>query len=134
MALQFSDILRNAMLDQIETVAGSAAKVVIYTGTAPANVAAAASGTVLATFTLPADWAGNAGATVQGRKDFVVPQTTTAVAAGTAGYFRIMTNGNVPHMQGTIGTTGADLNLDNTSIANGQSIQITSWQITAPGA
>lgn len=134
MALQFSDALRNAMLNQIETIGGAAAKVKIYTGTAPANVAAAATGTLLATFTLASDWMGDAGATLAGRKDFTGTPSTTAVAAGTAAYFRITTNADVAFMQGTISTTGADLNLDNTNIANGQSIQITSWQITAPGA
>jgi hypothetical protein len=131
MAIQFSDSVRNAMLDQIEVISGPSAKVVIYSGSAPATVAAAASGTALATVNLPADWAGNAAA---GRKDFVVPQSTVASAAGTAGYFRITTSAGVATMQGTVGTTSGDLNLDNVSLASGQTVQITSWQITAPGA
>lgn len=134
MALQFSDALRNAMLNQIEEVVQTSAKVIIYGGTVPANVAAAASATVLATFSLDSDWMAAAGTPVAGRKDFITPKTTTATATGTATHFRItMANGTTAHVQGTIGTSGADLNLDNTSIANGQSIQITSWQITAPG-
>lgn len=134
MALQFSDTLRNNMLNTIETTVGTSARVIIYGGTMPANVAATASTTVLATFTLDSDWMADAGASVQGRKDFITPKTTTATNTGTATHFRILPNtGTVAHVQGTVNTSNADLNLDNTSIANGQSIQITSWQITAPG-
>jgi hypothetical protein len=56
MALQFSDTVRNARLDAIETAIGVSAVLKIRTGAAPANCAAADTGTVLATLSLPSDW------------------------------------------------------------------------------
>lgn len=133
MPLQFSVGLRNNMLDQIEATAGASAKLQIYTGAIPVNCAAAASGTKLVEFTLAADWAAAASS---GTKSFSgLPISANAVAAGVAGYFRIVDNaGTTCHMQGTVGTTGADLTLDNTNIAINQTVQVTSWSITAPGA
>jgi hypothetical protein len=134
MALQFDTTLRNTMLDSIETSvsAGGAGKVQIWTGSVPANCGAASTGTKLWEYTLGTDFMSNASA---GSKAFnPVPLSAAAVATGTAGYFRIVNNSGTAIMQGTVATSGADLNLDNTSINSGQTVQITSWTITAPGA
>jgi len=61
----------------------------------------------------------------------------TAAGTGTAGYFRIYpatatTNNSV--VQGTCGTSGADMILTNTNIATGQTCTITSITVTAYGA
>lgn len=135
MAIQLSVAVRNARLDAIETAIGVSAKVLVYTGSVPANCAASATGTLLATFTLASDWAGNASG---GTKSFNnTPVTTTAVATGTAGYFRIVdsTGANCGE-QGTITATGGggDVTVDNTSINSGQSVNITSWTITDANA
>jgi len=59
-----------------------------------------------------------------------------ATASGTAGYFRIFntTNTNSCVVQGTCGTSGADMILTNTNIATGQTCTITSITVTAYGA
>ncbi len=51
MALQFSTTLRNAQLDQIETVTGTSPIMTIRSGAPPADCGTANSGTVLATLT-----------------------------------------------------------------------------------
>jgi len=61
----------------------------------------------------------------------------TASGTGTAGYFRIYpstatTSNSV--VQGTCGTSGADMILTNTNIATGQTCSITSITVTAYGA
>ena len=135
MSLQFSTTLRNALLDQIETTMGTAAKVYVRTGSAPANCGSADSGTLLVEFDLGSDYMGNASA---GAKSFSsTPISATAVATGTAAHFRIKDSGGTTcHIQGTVTATGGggDIEIDNTSITNGQTVQITSWSITAPGA
>lgn len=135
MSLQFGTTLRNAMLDQIETTAGTSAKVQIYTGSAPADCATADAGTLLVEFDLASDWAGAASS---GSKSFSsTPISGTAAATGTAGHFRLVDNaGTTCHMQGTVTVTGGggDVEIDNTSISSGQTVKITSWSITAPGA
>ena len=84
---------------------------------------------------LPSDWLGTAAAgsiALSGTW-----QDLSADDSGTAGYFRLHTNdGTVCHMQGTVTATGAggDMQLDNTNIATGQQINITTFTITAGGA
>lgn len=56
MTVQLATSTRNAMLDAIETDAGTSAILKIRTGAQPANCAAADSGSVLATVNLPSDW------------------------------------------------------------------------------
>lgn len=129
MALQLSVAVRNARLDTIETTISTAPTLEIRSGSPPANCAAADSGTLLASMTLPSDWMAAASA---GAKAMAGTwQDTSADAAGTAGHFRIKAS-TTCHIQGTITATGGggDMTLDNTSIASGQSISITSFTLT----
>ena len=135
MALQYSVAVRNAQLDALESTTGTAALLRIYSGAAPANCAAAASGTLLAEMTLPSDWM--AAASSGSKALSGTWQDASANATGTAGHFRLYDSGGTTcHAQGTVTATGGggDLTLDNTSIASGQSVTITSFTITAGNA
>ena len=132
MAFQTSDTVANAMLDAFETAIGTSAVLKIYdlTAGAPANCAAAITGTVLATITLPSDWM--AGASSRSKAKSGTWQDASADNAGTADFFRLLaSDGTTCHAQGTVTVTGGggNLTLDNTSIASGQSITITSFSI-----
>ncbi len=130
MSLQFSTTLRNAIGDVVESTIGTAPTLEIRTGAAPANCGTADSGTVLATMTLPSDWMAAASG---GTKALAGTwEDLTADATGTAAHFRIKA-GATCHMQGTCGMGSGDLQLDNTSIATGQKVTITSFTLTAPG-
>lgn len=129
MAIQLSVSARNARLDAIETTVGTAPILKIRTGAAPADCAAADAGTVLATLTLPSDWMANAASGSKAKSG--TWQDTSADATGTAAHFRLYDSGGTTcHLQGTVGTSGADLNVDNTSFAAGQSFTITSFTLT----
>jgi len=133
MALQYSTTLRNNQLDQIESTIGTSAVLKIRSGAAPANVAAADSGTVLATFNLPSDWMAAASSGTKGKSG--TWQDTSADAPGTAGHFRLYaSDGTTCHVQGTVGTSGADMIIDNTSINAGQSVTITQFDVSAGNA
>ena len=135
MTVQWSTTLRNALLDQIETTIGTSAKIFIRTGAQPSDCSQADSGTLLAEFDLASDWASNAAAGSKALSS--TPISTTAVASGTAGHYRIKDSaGTTCHEQGSVTATGGggDATIDNTSINNGQTVQITSWTKTAPGA
>ena len=135
MAFQFSVDARNDALDAIEATVGTAPKLYIRTGAAPADCATADSGTVLATMTLPSDWladASNGSKVLSGTWE-----DTSADADGTAGHFRIKDSGDVAcHIQGSCSATGGggDMELDNPVLATGQSVTITAFTITAGGA
>jgi hypothetical protein len=132
MALQYSDTYRNALLDAFETSVGTAAKLQLRTGTQPATCATADSGTLIAELTLPSDWMNDAST---GSKTKLGTWTGTASDGGTPAHFRVKNNaGSVTHMQGTVGQGSGDLSLDNTTITNGQTITISTFTLTAPGA
>jgi len=131
MAIQLSATVRNARLDAIESTVGASAILEIRSGAAPADCATADSGTLLASMTLPADWMAAASAGSKAKSG--TWQDASANAAGTAGHFRIKDSGGTTcHLQGTITATGGggDMELDNTSIASGQQITITTFTLT----
>jgi len=131
MGIQLSVSVRNARLDAVETAIGASAKLQIYSGSMPASCAASATGTKLAEIALGSDWAANASS---GSKSFSnTPLSTTGLAGGSAGYFRVVdSSGTTCHMQGTITATGGggDMTIDNTSIASGQAVNVTSFTLT----
>lgn len=131
MTVQWSDTLRGDLLDSITTRLGASWKLKIRTGAQPANVATASSGTVLATFTP------TAGASAAGVKNYVTGSpSVAATATGTAGHYELTTSADVVHERGSITITGGggDLTIDNTSINNAQTVTVTGFTKTAPGA
>lgn len=133
MALQLGVTVRNAMLDTVESTISTAPILKIRTGAQPATCATADSGTVLATMTLPSDWMAAASS---GAKALLGTWSdTSADAAGTAAHFRIYdSGGSTCHIQGDIGLGSGTMSLDNTSIAVGQVVTVTSFTLTAPNA
>ena len=122
MTIKFSAAVRNARLDAIETVIGASPKLRIYSGAPPTNTTDAATGTLLVDMTLPADFLQAASG---GIKLLNGSWTTTAAAAGVAGYYRVWDNGvTTCHEQGTVGQGTGDLSLDNTTLAAGQTVTI----------
>lgn len=135
MALQYSVAIRNARLDSDEAVIGASPILRIRSGAPPANCAAARSGTILASITLPADWMAAASAGSKSKSG--TWQDLTADAAGTAGHYEIMdSTGTTCHEQGTVTATGGggDMTINNTSIAAGQTVEVTAYSKTAFGA
>lgn len=134
MAVKLSVAVRNAVVTQIETIIGTSPRLILYTGSAPANTSVAATGTVIATFILPADWLTDAAA---GVKQLNGTWSTTASATGTVGYYRIWDSTvTTCHEQGSVTITGGggDLTIDNINAANGQTITMLTKTYTAGGA
>lgn len=129
LAFQYSTTLNNARLDVIESTIGTAPSLVLYSGAVPANCAAADPSGTLATLTLPSDWMAAASSNSKG---LTGTWAGTGSAGGTAASFRIKA-GATCHIQGSVSATGGggDLQLNNTSIANGQAITVTSFTVTA---
>jgi hypothetical protein len=135
MAIQHSVSVRNARLDAIETTIGTAPILRLRSGAKPANCAASRTGTVLASLTLPSDWLTSASSGTKSKSG--TWQDLSADASGTAGHYEIMdSGGTVCHEQGTVTATGGggDMELDNTVIAAGQSITVTTYGLTEGNA
>ena len=57
----------------------------------------------------------------------------TAAATGTASFFRIYSsNGTTVISQGSVGTSGCDMNINSTAIQSGANVSVTSLTITQP--
>lgn len=131
--MQFSTAVRNARGDATETTIGASPVLRIRSGAAPANCAAARTGTVLATIPLPADWLANAASGVKSKLG--TWSDTAADATGTAGHWEIMDNALANcHVQGSVGTSGAELNLLSLNLVAGQPVNIDTFTFTEGNA
>jgi hypothetical protein len=134
MALQYSVTLRNAQLDQIETIIGASPILNLRTGAAPADCATANSGSLIATinFSTPSDYFAAAGSGAVAKSG--TWSNTSAGGTGTIQHFRFHASGGTCHMQGTCANSAADMNFDNNVVNAGQTITISTFQITRGNA
>ena len=131
MAIAYAVGIRNAMLDEITTVAGASALLRIYDGTRPATGGTAT--TLLAELTCNATFA--AAASSGALTLNAITQDSSANATGTATWFRIVASNGTTHvMDGNVGTSGSDLNLTTVSIVATQPVSVTSFVITEANA
>ena len=125
--LKYSDGTRHSQNEGLITYAGTGAIINIYAGTQPASANTALSGqTLLVSCVL----AGIFGTDTNGTLTLGTVNNGTAVASGTATFFRITkSDGTTVVMDGSVGTSGADLNLDTTTINITQTVNISGGTI-----
>jgi hypothetical protein len=125
--LKYSNGTRNAQQNGLITYAGTGALINIYAGSQPANANTAISGqTLLVTLTV----SGSFGTDSNGTITVSTVTNGTAVATGTASFFRITKSDTTTVvMDGSVATSDADLVLNNTSIATGQVVSISAGTI-----
>jgi hypothetical protein len=129
-----SNAARNAMVNALTTLldAGAgAATIKIYTGTQPAGPGTAVGAQVLLgtlTCSDPAFPTGSNGVATAS----AITADSSADATGTATWFRALDSNAVAIIDGSVGTSAADLILDSVSIVAGGTISVTSWVITMP--
>jgi hypothetical protein len=126
MALAYSTAVRNAMLDAITSAIGSSGLLRIYDGSRPATGGTAT--TLLAELALTATAAPGAASGVLTFS--AITQDSSANATGTATWFRVTTSGGTAVIDGSVGTSGSDLNLTTTSIVATQPVSVSSFVIT----
>jgi hypothetical protein len=111
----------------------------VYTGTQPADAnTAITSQTLLGTFSFPAtafgtpSSSGTAPSRVTSANAGSISDIT-AVASGTAAWFRTFkSDGTTAVFDGSVGTSGCDLNLTDVSITSGEAMSISSFALSAP--
>ena len=129
MTLSYTTTERNTRMDAIATAIGNAGIVKIYSGSVPANVGASLGAAVLlAQLTCGTPFAAASSGGVLTAN--AISTESSADGTGTASFFRITTSGGTAEVQGSVGTSGADLNLNSTGITAGASVSITSMTIT----
>jgi hypothetical protein len=131
MALGFMALLRSARADAITTYAGNSGKIRLYSGSRPALGGAIT--TLLAELTCNATFAPGAASGVLTLN--AITQDSTADATGTATWFRMFkSDGTTIVMDGDVGTSGSDLNMNSTSIVVNGVVAITSFVLTEGNA
>jgi hypothetical protein len=141
MPVRVNDAARDAQLAAvIATLDASAtpARARIYTGAQPATPATAPSGTLLAEFTLSDPSFATPAAGVAAL-DVSPALTDTGITDGTAGWARLLTGDEAASdgqgvIDGTVGTSGAMLNLNTLAVTTGVNVEILSGSITAPAS
>lgn len=134
MTLTLSSAIRSALADVLVDAldAGSGPGTIqIRSGTRPAGPGTTATGTLLATVTLADPAFGSASSGVATLTD---PAVVTAVADGTASWFRALDSASTAVFDGRVTATGGggDLTLATTTITTGLQVDITGGTITQP--
>jgi hypothetical protein len=134
----FADATVIAGVDAVTLLLNSG-KIEIFTTAQPtdANTALGAQ-TLLSTMTFgatafisPAVASGSAGSKIVTATANTIASDTSAAATGTAAWFRAYkSDGTTVVMDGSVGTSGCDLNLNTTSIVAGATVSCTSFTIT----
>jgi len=133
----FSDETAKAAVDAACALANSG-KLRIYDGTQPtdANTAIGAQ-VLLAELTLGSTAfgasvaSGSAGSKVVTATANSITGDTSADASGTASWFRVLkSNGTSILWDGSVGTSGADLNLATTTITAAEEVDVTAFTVT----
>jgi len=119
----------NTACDAMAALANSG-KLRIYDGSQPANADAAIGGAnLLAELTMNAT--AFAGAVAGVATANAITGDSSADATGTAAWFRVWkSNGTSPLWDGTVGTSGADLNLNSVALSAGAAVTVTDFTVT----
>jgi hypothetical protein len=129
MAITVTAAAAQSMGAALATAIGSGGLIRIYSGSKPATPETAASGTLLATVTVTGSFTSTGGVLTAAD-----PAQVTPTANGTAGYFRLLTSGATAILDGTVGTSGADMNLSSTTISTASPLDLGVPTITVPVA
>lgn len=136
MTIGFTDAVANARLEAVRTAIDTPSgtpTLKLYTTARPANAnTAVSSQTLLATFNLDATNVFAAAGSRAIAIDASPVLTATGVAAGTAVWFRMAAGDGTTICDGSVGTSGSDLNLNTTTISVGLAVEITGGSITEP--
>lgn len=126
----FSAAWRNQALDQLTTSLGTSALLHIYAGVQPADVSSAvtAANVVLASLTAPTT---NAfGAAAAGVITANAIGSAAAATGGTAVWFSWVKSTGARVFDGSVGTSGADLNLNSTTIVTAAQVAVSAFTVT----
>lgn len=137
MTIKVSNVAAKAALDALTALlaVGGDGHLKIYSGSVPADADAS-----LGAATLLSDHTLNATDEFPDASDANPGATTTAnsitnvnaSAGGTASFFRLTNAAGTAVLQGSVGTSGADMIVSTTTFVSGQPVQITSLVLTHP--
>jgi len=128
-AISITAAVAQSLATALATAVGSGASIRIYSGSKPATPETTATGTLLATVPITGSFTASGGSITAAD-----PGSVTPSASGTAGYFRLLTTGSTAILDGTVGTSGADMNLSSTAISTSSPLDLGVPTFTVPVA
>ncbi len=131
--MKISDAARNGMVDFLVDLldAGSGAATLVFrTGSAPGSLGSADTGTLLATTTFSDPAFGSAASGTATANS--ITGDSSVDNSGTPGYFRAKDSDGNAVFQGSVGTSGADINFDSVTWVAGGTVSITSLTVSQP--
>jgi hypothetical protein len=136
-ATRIATTARNAACDALVDLvdAGSGAGTIdIRTGSQPATPETTATGTLLATFTLADPAFGSASTGVATLAS--TPRTTTGLAAGDAGWFRMKDSAGNAVLDGSVTATGGggQITVNTVTVSVDLDLELTSGTVTLPAS
>jgi hypothetical protein len=133
MALGYSTTVRNERVQRVQVnidLGAGAGLFRIYDGTRPATCGTATTKLAELTFTDPCAPSASGGVLTMS----AITSDASADATGTATWFRCVDSTGTCCVDGAVGTSGSDLNLNTTSINLGVQVSVSSFTITAGNA
>ena len=126
----FSLAWRNQALNQLTASLGTSALLQVYAGVQPADVSSAvtAANVILASLTCP-----TTNAFAAATAGVITANSIGSASAGTAGtatWFSFVKTTGTRVFDGSIGTSGADLNLNTASITTGATVAVSAFTVT----
>jgi len=127
---KISDVAANAAADAVVDLLNTG-KLQIYDGAQPATADTAVDAqTLLAELTFGNPAFGNASAGVATAN--AITADSSANATGTAAWFRVLQSDDTKMFDGSVGTSGCDLNLNSVEIQSGAEVSVSSFTYTQP--
>jgi hypothetical protein len=128
--LHISYVAANAEANALAALANGGS-IQIFSGSQPSTPETAVSGTLLATLALNGTAFGTAS---NGVITANAISNVTIGTTGTAAWFRCWkSDGVTPLFDGTVGTSGCDMNLNSVSLSSGATLSVSSFTFTVPG-
>lgn len=128
--VKYSVALKNSRLDRITALVGASGLLRVYDGAQPASPDVAVGAQVkLVEFVCNAS--AFAAAAASGVLTASAIASALGLAAGTAAWFRLCTSGGTAVIDGTVGTSGTDCIIANTSITVGEPVSVSSLTVTS---
>lgn len=122
---------RNAWLNQITTDLSTAAIWRIYAGVQPADTSAAITAANVVIASCPGASTNAFAAAAAGSMTANAITSDPSAVGGTAGWFSIVKSTGLRVCDGSVGTSGADLNLNSVTITTGATVAITAFSVTS---
>jgi hypothetical protein len=122
---------RNAAVDAITATIGASGKLRIYDGTQPTDAdTAIGAQNLLADLALSADAFGDSSSGTATAN--AITSDTSADGTGTATWGSLLTSANVRKVDFSVGTSGANLNLNSVAIQTGATVAVSAFTLTIP--